>query len=203
MTFAHTCNHTWANGTTVTSGNLFYSYLDDSAHSCSISGLTAANGFPGYCWVYVYLSTDNRSRTFEPVTVNGVTYTYSANIVQEGNGAWGSSANAVDNTLVHGGDYLKIGPVLLEDTGGRVDVSVVNLGNKNKYRGAIAAVQVAVPVPTTFTVTATSEGQGTVAIGVRPLGRPLGAADIRHGVRRDGFREDVHAGRVQGSVPAG
>ena len=165
VTFAHTCNHTWANGTTVTSGNLFYSYLDDSAHSCSISGLTAANGFPGYCWVYVYLSTDNRSRTFEPVTVNGVTYTYSANIVQEGNGAWGSSANAVDNTLVHGGDYLKIGPVLLEDTGGRVDVSVVNLGNKKKYRGAIAAVQVAVPVPTTFTVTATSEGQGTVAIG--------------------------------------
>ena len=121
------------------------------------------------------------------------------------------SFSAVANTLVHGGDYLKIGPVLLEDTGGRVDVSVVNLGNKNKYRGAIAAVQVAVPVPTTFTVTATSEGQGTVAIGQGTpgatvsvaLGRPLGAADIRHGVRRDGFREDVHAGRVQGGVPAG
>ena len=94
-----------------------------------------------------------------------MTYTYAANVVQEGSAAWGSSANAVANTLVHGGDYLKIGPVLLENTGGRVDVSVVNLGNKKKYRGAIAAVQVAVPVPTTFTVTATSEGQGTVAIG--------------------------------------
>ena len=93
VTFAHTCDHTWANGTAVTSGNLFYSYLDDTAQSCTISGLTAANGFPGYCWVYVYLSTDNRSRTFEPVTVNGVTYTYSANVVQEGSGAWGSSAN--------------------------------------------------------------------------------------------------------------
>jgi hypothetical protein len=165
VTFAHTCDHTWAKEATVTSGNLFYSYLDDRDHSCTISGLTAANGFPGYCWVYVYLSSDNGSRTFEPVTVNGVTYTYSANVVQEGSGAWGSSANAVANTLVHGGDYLKIGPVLLENTGGRVDVSVVNLGNKSKYRGAIAAVQVAVPVPTTFTVTATSEGQGTVAIG--------------------------------------
>ncbi len=165
VTFAHTCHHTWANGTAVTSGNIFYSYLDDTAQSCTISGLTAANGFPGYCWVYVYLATNVGGRNFEPVTVNGVTYTYSANVVQEGSTAWGSSANAVANTLVHGGDYLKIGPVLLEDTGGRVDVSVVNLGNKNKYRGAIAAVQVAVPVPTTFTVTATSEGQGTVAIG--------------------------------------
>ena len=165
VTFAHTCHHTWANGTAVTSGNIFYSYLDDTAQSCTISGLTAANGFPGYCWVYVYLATNVGGRNFEPVTVNGVTYTYSANVVQEGSTAWGSSANAVANTLVHGGDYLKIGPVLLEDTGGRVDVSVVNLGNKNKYRGAIAAVQVAVPVPTMFTVTATSEGQGTVAIG--------------------------------------
>ena len=165
VTFAHTCHHTWANTTAVTSGNLFFSYLDDSAHSCTISGLTAANGFPGYCWVYVYLATNVGGRNFEPVTVNGVTYTYAANVVQEGSTAWGSSANAVANTLVHGGDYLKIGPVLLENTGGRVDVSVVNLGNKNKYRGAIAAVQVAVPVPTTFTVTATSEGQGTVAIG--------------------------------------
>ena len=165
VTFAHTCDHTWANTTAVTSGNLFFSYLDDAAHSCTISGLTAANGFPGYCWVYVYLSSDNSNRAFEPVTVNGVTYTYSANVVQEGSGAWGSSNNALANTLVYGGDYLKIGPVLLEGTGGRVDVSVVNLGNKSKYRGAIAAVQVAVPVPTTFTVTATSEGQGTVAIG--------------------------------------
>ena len=165
VTFAHTCDHTWANGTGVTSGNLFYSYLDDTAQSCAISGLTAANGFPGYCWVYVYLATNDGNRNFEPVTVNGVTYTYAANVVQEGSTAWGSSANAVANTLVHGGDYLKIGPVLLEETGGRVDVSVVNLGNKSKYRGAIAAVQVAVPVPTTFSVTATSEGQGTVAIG--------------------------------------
>ena len=165
VTFAHTCDHTWANGTGVTSGNLFYSYLDDTAQSCAISGLTAANGFPGYCWVYVYMTTDNNNRSFEPVTVNGVTYTYSANVVQEGSAAWGSAANAVANTLVHGGDYLKIGPVLLEDAGGRIEVSVVNLGNKNKYRGAIAAVQVAVPVPTTFTVTAKSDEHGTVAIG--------------------------------------
>jgi hypothetical protein len=165
VTFSHTCDNTWAQGKEVLSGNLFYGYLDDNKHSCTISGLTAANGFPGYCWVYIYLATDVGSRNFEPVTVNGVTYTYSENLVQEGSAAWGSSNNAKENKLVYGGDYLKVGPVLLEETGGRIDVSVVNLGNKSKYRGGIAAVQVAVPVSTMFTVTAMSEGEGTVAIG--------------------------------------
>ncbi len=170
VTLSYTCDHTWANGKGVASGNLFYSYLDDSAHSVTIKGLSSANGFPGYCWVYVYLSTDNGKRAFEPVTVNDVTYTYAANVVCEGGTAWGSSAYAVGNTLVHGGDYLKIGPVFLSDVGddaGTVNVTVANLGNKNRYRGAIAAVQLAVPVPTTFTLSAVCEGEGTVAIGQR------------------------------------
>ena len=151
-----------------TTDNIFNSFLDGSAEqTLTLSGLTAENGFPSTCTVYIYCASDrsNAGAVFCPKTVNGTTYTYANGAVTEGTTSWGSYTFAQNNKLVLGGDYLKIGPVLLENTGGRVDVSVVNLGNKKKYRGAIAAVQVAVPVPTTFTVTATSEGQGTVAIG--------------------------------------
>ena len=166
VSFSHTSDHTWAIGGDVTSGNLFYGYLDDYLHSFTISGLTAANGFPGCCWVYLYLSTDTANRTLEPVIVNDVTYTYSAGVVQEGVAAWGSSNNALNNTLVHGGDYLKIGPVSLVETEGRLDVRVKDLGNKNKYRGGIAAVQVAFSTPTEFSVAAScEEGLGTVQAG--------------------------------------
>ena len=171
VSFSHTSDHTWAFGDAVTSGNLFYGYLDDYLHSFTISGLTAANGFPGRCWVYLYMSTDTANRYFEPVIVNGATYTYSAGVVQEGASAWGSSNNARNNTLVHGGDYLKIGPISLEETEGRLDVSVKDLNNDYKYRGGIAAVQVVFSTPTEFTVAAScEEGQGTVQAGSAAAG---------------------------------
>lgn len=163
VTLSFSCKNTWAIDGNNTPNHLFHSYLDDTDHSCTIRGLTASNGFPGCCWLYVYESTDS-NLPFEPVSVNGVNYTYASGLVCEGTAKWGASSIAKANTLQLGGDYLKIGPVAIPEDG-TITVTTPN-SNANNARGGIAAVQVVFSTPTEFTVAAACEnGQGTVQVG--------------------------------------
>lgn len=165
VTLSFSCKNTWAIDGNNTPNHLFHSYLDDTdhSHSCTIRGLTASNGFPGCCWLYVYESTDS-NLPFEPVSVNGVNYTYASGLVCEGTAKWGASSIAKANTLQLGGDYLKIGPVAIPEDG-TITVTTPN-SNANNARGGIAAVQVVFSTPTEFTVAAACEnGQGTVQVG--------------------------------------
>ncbi len=163
VTLSFSCKNTWAIDGNNTPGHLFHSYLDDSDHSVTFTGLTAENGFPSCCWLYVYESTDS-NLPFEPVSVNGVSYAYASSMVCESTAKWGASSIAKANTLQLGGDYLKIGPVKIPENGTLV-VSTPN-SNGGNARGGIAAVQVVFSTPTEFTVAATcDEGKGTVQVG--------------------------------------
>lgn len=159
---SHDCNGTWTVNSSTKTDNLFHAYMDDTPAKVTIKGLTAENGFPGYCWLYVYLSCDVNIG-FNPVSVNGTAYSYYAQgAVAKGSGVWGWSSHAKDNNLLLGGDYLRIGPVTIPNDG-VIHVSTPRAASN--ARGGIAAVQVAVPVPETFTVTATGEdGKGTVSV---------------------------------------
>ena len=161
ISLSHSSN-VWALDANVVYGNLFHSYLDDAPATVTLKGFTSQNGFQKHCWVYVYFSTD-ANKQFEPVRVNGVDYTWVNNVVYTGTSKWGDSSKARSNTLVLGGDYLKIGPVEIPDSGSIVLTAPDS--NGSNARGGIAAVQVAFPVPTNITVSATSDEHGTVAIG--------------------------------------
>lgn len=121
--------------------NIFHSFLDDAANQkIEISGLTADNGFPATCTVYIYCSSDRAKQNvvFAPKTVNGVTYTYADGEVKEGTGGWGSYSYAQSSKLVLGGDYLKIENVPLAEG----KVTIEHYGDvSTSPHGAIAAVQ--------------------------------------------------------------
>ena len=70
-----------------TTDNIFNSFLDGSdAQTLTLSGLTAGNGFPSTCTVYIYCASDRSKQgaVFCPKTVNGTTYTYANGAVTAG-----------------------------------------------------------------------------------------------------------------------
>ena len=76
VTVDTTTANNWTTGQNPGASNLFYSYLDDTDVSATVNGLTAENGFPATCTVYVYMSCDNASRRFYPPKVNDIQYSY-------------------------------------------------------------------------------------------------------------------------------
>ena len=179
VALSFSCKNTWAIDANNTPGHLFHSYLDDgnsNNHAVTFTGLTAENGFPGRCWLYVYESTDTKL-PFEPVSVNGVNYAYASGVVCESTAKWGAATTAKSNTLELGGDYLKIGPVAIPENG-TLMVTTPN-SNGTNARGGIAAVQVVFSTPTEFTVAATcEEGQGTVQAGEAAAGATSAVAGV-------------------------
>ena len=142
VTLSNTTDHNWITGRNAGGSNLFYSYLDDTDVSVTFGGLTAANGFPATCTVYVYMSCDNSARKFYPPKINGVQYTVVEGTVQAGNAIWGNSAPSVTGVAQEGENCLKVENVTIDDgvvfiESGRFDA--------NYDRGGIAAVQLVFP----------------------------------------------------------
>ena len=129
---------TWSVSTSSSSDNIFNSFLDGSAaQTLTISGLTAENGFPSTCTVYIYCASDRASSkaVFCPKTVNGTTYTYANGAVTAGTTSWGSYTYAQNNKLVLGGDYLKIEGVEITDGTVTISYAAASDGTTTKYHG--------------------------------------------------------------------
>ncbi len=134
---------TWSVSTSSSSDNIFNSFLDGSAaQTLTISGLTAGNGFPSTCTVYIYCTSDRSGAVFCPKTVNGTTYTYANGAVTAGTTSWGSCTYAQNNKLVLGGDYLKIDGVEITDGTVTVSYAAASDGTSTKYHGSLSAVQI-------------------------------------------------------------
>ena len=138
VTLDTTTANNWTTGQNPGASNLFYSYLDDTDVSATVSGLTAANGFPATCTVYVYMSTDSTAHRFYPPKVNDVQYTYWNGAAVQGTGTWGSSDDSRSGIAVAGGNYLKIENVPISN--GSVKV-ISGRYNADVDRGGIAAIQ--------------------------------------------------------------
>ena len=133
------CNYTIT--ATATPNNIFHSFLDASANQyVTVSGLTAENGFPSTCTVYLYCSSDrNDSYAFAAKYVNDVAYTFVDGAVAEGTDSWGRTSFAKQNKLVLGGDYLKIENVSIVNG----EVTIRQCGNVGSNpHGSIAAIQI-------------------------------------------------------------
>ena len=137
VTESNTTGCNWSLGAGASANNIFYGYLDDGS-TTTLTGLTHENGFSSTCTVYVYFSNDG-SNTFTPLAVNGVEYTFADGVVKQGSTAWGSNSYSKNNSLVLGGDYLKVENVTMPADGTLVIAPKTGIPGA---RCGIAAIQV-------------------------------------------------------------
>ena len=134
MTFTWDANKTWyANATIPIRGG----YLDDG----KANGVTLTLASVPYEMydVIVYYSTDQGGGLYQPLTVNGVTYTgdKTTKTTAIGNATWGD--NAVVASVEEGVNTLRV-----HDLAG--DVTIHTAQRNNSTRGCVAAIQI-VEVP--------------------------------------------------------
>ena len=125
---ANTWNYTHA------SGSILNGYLDDGGSHAQVT----VTGIPWATYdVLIYCATDQASRKFSPVTINGALYTCDsdgiAKVASAETETWGQCRNA---TAVLGTNVIRLNEVTAST------LRIVGGANANSARGGIAAIQI-------------------------------------------------------------